>query len=364
MDQGFTGKRGVAHSIAGMDAVRLHRLGWHPGAAGTAVIEDVDLAVPPGRVLTLLGPSGAGKTTLLRLVAGLQAPSAGRVEIGGEDVTAHPAAQRPVGLVAQHPALFPDLSVLDNVAFRLRLQPRLAADAAARARDALGLLGIAGLAARRSGELSEGEQQRVALARALAAGPAVLLLDEPLAHLDHGLRRALREEIRALQSRLGLTLVWVTHDHAEAMAVSDHIALLDRGRIVQQGSPRSLYEQPATAFVAAFMGEMRLFEGWSDGHGALRLGLLELPAAAAAPAGPVRLVVRPEAWRIGPAHGPGLAARVLRSACTGSRVEYGLASELGELLAWTPRTPRRHEAGAPISLTLADHGVSVLPPGP
>jgi iron(III) transport system ATP-binding protein len=145
--------------------------------------------------------------------------------------------------------------------------------------------------------------------------------------------------------------------------VSDRIALLHQGRIVQQGTPRSLYEHPASDFVAGFMGDMRLFEGWSDGCGTVQLGPLSLPPrpAPAVPAGRVRVVVRPQAWRIGPAHAPGLPARVLRSACTGAHVEYFLDSPLGELLALTPRTPRQHENGAPVSLTLTAQGVAVLP---
>ena len=348
-----------------MDALRLNHLSWHPAGAAQPVLDGVALAVGRGEVVALLGPSGAGKTSLLRLVAGLEAPTRGRVEIGGADVTALGAPDRPVGLVAQNARLFPDLTVLDNVAFRLRLAPAGAEAAVARARHTLRLLGIEPLASRRPDQLSEGEQQRVALARALATSPALLLLDEPMSHLDRRLRRDMRREILDLQARLGLALVYVTHDQGEAMAISDRIALLHQGRVIQQGTPRQLYEHPASDFVAAFMGDMRLFEGWSEGGGAVRLGPLRL-ALAPAPgvrAGSVRLVVRPQAWRIGAAHTPGLPARVLRSACTGASVEYTLGSPLGELLALAPRTPRRHEDGAPVSLTLAAQGVSVLPPG-
>ena len=346
-----------------MDALRLHHLSWQPAGAEPPVLNALELAVGCGEVVALLGPSGAGKTSVLRLVAGLETPTHGRVEIAGADVTALPATDRPVGLVAQNARLFPNLSVLDNVAFRLRLAPVGSDSAFARALDTLRLLGIEALAARRPGELSEGEHQRVVLARALASGPTLLLLDEPMSHLDRRLRRALRRQILDLQSRLGLALVYVTHDQGEAMSVSDRIALLHQGRIVQQGTPRSLYEQPTSDFVAAFMGDMRLFDAWSDGCGTVQLGPLRWPAGIAfvAPPGPVRVVVRPQAWRIGPAHAPGLPARVLRSACTGAHVEYVLGSPLGELLALTPRTPRQHEDGAPVSLTLTAQGVSVLP---
>lgn len=345
-----------------MAALRLHHLSWQPADAAQPVLDSVDLAVDPGEVVALLGPSGAGKTSLLRLVAGLEPPTHGRVEMDGADVTGMAASDRPVGLVAQNARLFPELSVLDNVAFRLRLSPKGREAATVRAIQTLGLLGIATLAARRPDELSEGEHQRVVLARALVTGPALLLLDEPMSHLDPRLRRAMRQEILDLQAGLGVAMVYVTHDQGEAMALSDRIVLLHQGRVVQEGSPRRLYDEPVSDFAAAFMGDMRLFEAWNDGGGAVRLGPLQL-ALTPAPAtpGPVRLIVRPHAWSLGPAHSRGLPARVLRSACTGARVEYKLNSPLGELSALTPRTPRRHENGAPVSLTLASRGVSVLP---
>jgi iron(III) transport system ATP-binding protein len=354
-----------------VNALRLHHLSWQPAGVEPPVLDAVDVAVGSGEVLAVLGPSGAGKTSLLRLVAGLEMPTRGRVEIAGADVTALPAMDRPVGLVAQNARLFPNLTVLENVAFRLRLAPDGAHSALARARSTLELLGIESLATRLPGELSEGEHQRAVLARALAPGPRLLLLDEPMSHLERRLRRALRKQILDLRAGLDLSLVYVTHDQGEAMAVSDRIALLHQGRIVQQGTPRSLYEQPASAFVAAFMGEMRLFEAWSDGCGAVRLGPLCLSHPLRTPQGlapipgpepgPVLVVVRPQAWRIGPAHAPGLPARVLRSACLGAQVEYILGSALGELLVLTPRAPCQHEEGAPVSLTLADRGVSILP---
>ena len=362
-DLGFIPRPLGALTIAGMEALRLHRLSWRPGSNGRVAVEEIDLAVQTTEVLGLLGPSGAGKTSLLRLMAGLQLPDQGRIEICGTDVTLRAASERPVGMVAQDARLFPDLSVVDNVAFRLRLQPDTSALAKARALDTLRLLGIAALAGRRADDLSEGEKQRVALARALVSEPALLLLDEPMSHLDRPLRRALRAEILALKARLGLTLVYVTHDQSEAMAISDRIALLRGGRLIQQGTPRLLYEQPASDFVAGFMGDMRLFDGWCDGQGMISLGPLRVPLKrSTAPAsGPVRVVVRPQAWRIGPAHLPGLPGRVLGGACTGAHIEYRVGSSLGEVLVTTPRAHRRHECGAPVSLTLSEQGLALLP---
>ena len=344
-----------------MEGLSLVGLSWQPPKASAAVVCGVDLHAPGGQVLGLIGPSGAGKTSLLRLIAGLETPSAGRIVIEGVDVTGWAASDRPVGLVAQDPLLFPELSALDNVAFRLRLKLPQASDAVERARGALRLLGAEHLAARRPGELSEGERQRIGLARALVDRPAVLLLDEPIVHLDRGLRRVLREEIRALQAQLRLTVVYVTHDQPEAMAVSDQLVLLHQGRVIQHGSPRQLYTRPVSAFAAAFMGEMRLFEAWRAADGLVHLGSLRLALGDGLPEGPVRLVVRPEAWRIVPAHAPGLASRVLRSACTGPHIEYELASPWGDVLVRTPRTSRRHETGAPVSLSLTPHGAWVLP---
>lgn len=345
-----------------MGALQLHQVSWRPHAADRPVLDGVTLQVEPGAVLGLLGPSGSGKTSLLRVVAGLQAPSRGRVAIDGQDVTALAASLRPVGLVAQEARLFPDLSVLDNVAFRLRLMSQREAALRAAA-QALETLGIESLGPRRPHELSEGERQRVALARAIATKPSVLLLDEPMSHLDRRLRRALGREILALRDRLDLSLVYVTHDQNEAMAICDRIALFQQGRVVQEGTPRALYESPSSDFAAAFMGDMRLFEGWSDGRGTVQVGPLCVMGRSGAPhqAGRVQVVVRPHDWQIVPASTPGLPARVLGSAWSGRHLEYRVRSDLGDLLVIGPATPRRHEVGAPVSLTLTDRGVSVLP---
>jgi iron(III) transport system ATP-binding protein len=325
-----------------------------------AAVDGVDFDVPAGSLTALLGPSGCGKTTVLRLVAGLEAPHAGTIRIEGRDVTALAPEHRSVGLVFQSYALFPHLTALQNILFALEAASYTGPDARERANAALERVGLAGLGARRAPDLSGGQQQRVALARALALAPAVLLLDEPLSNVDARLRRSLREEIRALQKELHLTVVYVTHDQHEALAVSDQVVLMRDGRVVQCGSPQDLYERPRTEFVAAFMGEAGIFDGTCTADGRVWLGPLELRPAQPPPPGPLRIAVRPEAWRLAPATGAGLPASVLRRTYVGKAVEYLLSTPVGPVLAFS-----RHravlDAGAPVSLYLGEHGVCVLP---
>src|SRR5512139_1967616 len=226
-----------------------------------AAVREVSFSIAPKSLVTLLGPSGCGKTTILRMIAGLEMPTSGRILIGGEDVTERSAAERDVSMVFQSYALFPHLAVLENVRYGLVVSgtPKAAADA--RARAALETVGLSGMEARLPSELSGGQQQRVAVARALVLEPSVLLFDEPLSNLDARLRRQMREEIRELQQRLGLTVVYVTHDQAEALAVSDRIIVMGRAVIAQEGTPRELYAQPKDAFVAGFMGEANRVRG-------------------------------------------------------------------------------------------------------
>jgi iron(III) transport system ATP-binding protein len=347
-----------AYDLLAMHRLELQRLMRHHAGASRPAVNGFDLALAPGELVTLLGPSGCGKTTVLRMVAGLEPPDDGRVLIDGVDVTATAPSERPVSLVFQHYALFPHLSVIDNVAFGLRAQGQRI-DAA---HAALALVELSDVANRAPNELSGGQQQRVALARALALEPSVLLFDEPLSNLDEALRRQVREQIRALQQRLQLTVLYVTHDQAEAMAVSDRVVVMHEGRLVQADAPRALYEQPASAFVAGFMGEGRVFEAVVGADGMARIGSsLVVPATHPLPAGRVQVMVRPQAWRIGAADTAGLAARVLRSAYLGRVIEYTLqASELGEVFATSPLARRPHEVGAPVSLTLAAAGTLVL----
>jgi spermidine/putrescine transport system ATP-binding protein len=226
---------------------------------GFTAIEQLDLTIPAGSFFALLGPSGCGKTTTLRLVAGLEEPTEGRILIGGRDVTALKPYQRPVNTVFQSYALFPHMTVLDNVAFGLRR--RKIADPVAKAQEALRLVELEHLATRKPQQLSGGQQQRVALARAIVNRPALLLLDEPLGALDLKLRRQMQLELKSIQEEVGLTFLHVTHDQEEAMTMADTVAVMNKGRIEQLGAPEELYELPRTAFVANFLGQSNLFTG-------------------------------------------------------------------------------------------------------
>ncbi len=345
------------------------------GAGAPLVVDAIDLVVAKGTLTTLLGPSGCGKTTTLRMIAGLDAPTAGTILIDGEDVTRLGPAERNVSMVFQSYALFPHLTVIDNVAYGLAVSG-IARDAARRrAREAMAAVGLAGYDTRMPSELSGGQQQRVAVARALVLEPSVMLFDEPLSNLDARLRRSMREEIRALQQRLGLTVAYVTHDQCEALAVSDRIVVMDAGRIAQAGTPRELYEQPTSAFVAAFIGDATLFDAQADAEGSVRLGPLRfVPARRAAP-GRVKVAVRPEAWRIvtaetgglsrqprdGSDAGPGaLAGELVKCAYLGHAVELTFDTALGPVFVVSPAVAHDWSRGQTACLTLGPHGVAVV----
>ncbi|NTW41146.1 MAG: ABC transporter ATP-binding protein [Cellulomonadaceae bacterium] len=262
-------------------------------------VDGLSLTIPSGSFFALLGPSGCGKTTTLRMVAGLESPTNGRIRIGGRDVTNTRAYQRPVNTVFQSYALFPHLSVLENVAFGLRRTR--AKDATARAGEALDLVELRHLADRRPAQLSGGQQQRVALARAIVNNPALLLLDEPLGALDLKLRRQMQVELKRIQIEVGLTFVHVTHDQEEAMTMADTVAVMNAGRIEQMGSPADLYELPRTAFVANFLGQSNLLAGTVVEHGTSTLGVdvqgsrVRVPTdRAVSTSGSVLVGVRPE----------------------------------------------------------------------
>ncbi|MEV7499720.1 ABC transporter ATP-binding protein [Streptomyces sp. NPDC093018] len=240
-------------------AIRLHDLRKSFGE--TAAVAGVDLEIRDGEFFSMLGPSGSGKTTVLRLVAGFETPDAGRIELAGQEVTGLAPFERDVHTVFQDYALFPHMTVEQNVAYALKIRKVPRAQRLARAREALAEVRLGGYGARRPAQLSGGQRQRVALARALVGRPRVLLLDEPLGALDLKLREQMQGELKAIQREVGITFVFVTHDQEEALTMSDRIAVFDRGRIAQVGTPAEIYERPATPFVASFVGTSNLLDG-------------------------------------------------------------------------------------------------------
>lgn len=332
---------------------------------GTVVALDaVSLGIHRGELFALLGGSGSGKTTLLRVLAGFAEPDEGRVVLDGQDLAGIPAYARPVNMMFQSYALFPHLDVVGNVGYGLRMSGLPRERARERAIEALRGVGLVGFDTRLPGELSGGQQQRVALARALVLEPRVLLFDEPLSNLDARLRRSMRDEIRALQQRLRLTVAYVTHDQSEALAVSDRIIVMDAGRIAQHDTPQSLYEQPASEFVARFMGEAALFDGEALVDGRVRLGPLHWRPRRALPPGAVRVAVRPEAWSVAARDDGGLPGTVQKCAYLGGTQELTIATALGEVFVAWPQPEPPWTPGQAVWLHLSDHGVSVLPQVP
>lgn len=300
---------------------------------GGQVIGPVTLAVQRGEMLSLLGPSGCGKTTILRMIAGFVAPTEGTIRLRGIDITRAQPHRREAALVFQNFALFPHLSVFDNIAFgpRRRAVPR--AEIVRRVDRLIGMMRLDGLADRRPAALSGGQQQRVALARALAIEPAVILLDEPFSSLDTKLRESTRFELRGLQQEIGFTAILVTHDQSEALSISDRVAIMDAGRLVQSGTPREVYERPATAFIAGFVGRANAVDGG---------------------------IVRPEAIHIvapdasGARHGTVAAAAFL-----GAGGELSVRTADGRMLvvATDAEAPIRHPVGSPVAVAWPDTAI-------
>ncbi|BBP99896.1 polyamine-transporting ATPase [Burkholderia sp. SFA1] len=288
---------------------KLEAIGIAKRYGDAVALEPTDLAVQAGEFLTLLGPSGSGKTTLLQMISGLVAPSAGRIEIDGRDVTHVEPGKRGIGMVFQSYALFPHMSVWDNVAYGLRMRRKSREEVRAAVDDALAMVRMSEFARRFSKELSGGQQQRIALARCFAYRPSVILLDEPLGALDKKLREHMQSEIRRLHKELGATFVYVTHDQDEALTLSDRICLMNQARIEQVGTPADLYDRPATRFAAGFIGHSNLLEGALDETRGARGepillaagGRIPLPMNAGAPAASAArhtLLLRPEAPRL------------------------------------------------------------------
>jgi iron(III) transport system ATP-binding protein len=296
-------------------------------------VDEVSLEVKEGEFVTFLGPSGCGKTTALRIIAGFETPTSGRILIGGDDVTDLPPHTRNTAMVFQSYAIFPHLTVAQNVAFGLEMRGVPKSDISTRVGAVLDLVELTGLEHRAPEQLSGGQQQRVALARAIITEPRVLLFDEPLSNLDAKLREQMRGEVRKLQRRLRITSIYVTHDQAEAMALSDRIVVMRAGRVQQEGSPFEIYARPANRFVADFIGRVNFLEGRvvSGGSDGVRLNVrdrvldLPMPSAPLRPGETATLVVRPETIRLGPglsAGAPAFGGTIRRAVYLGSTIEY------------------------------------------
>ncbi len=348
---------------------------WRRYGPVTAVA-DVSLLVEPGTFVSLLGPSGSGKTTLLMMLAGFEQPDAGRLTVGDRDITRVAPNKRGIAMVFQRYALFPHMTVAENIAFPLRTRGMGRAEREERIRGALAMVKLDEYAARKPAELSGGQQQRVALARAIVFDPPVILMDEPLGALDKKLRQHMQVELKQLQRRLGATLIYVTHDQEEALTMSDQVAVMDKGRMVQLGTPRELYDRPANAFVADFIGEMNLLPGTAGtAQGATCEVLLAggtgagTASAPLAPGAAIRLAVRPEHVVLAAAgpDGPRLRGRLVQAVFNGAttmllaelpdgtilRANVGTRSVLTEL-----------EPGAEVAATWRAEEAIVFPAGP
>jgi iron(III) transport system ATP-binding protein len=354
---------------AGIRLERVSKRFSHRVKGPVYAVREVSLAVRPGELLTLLGPSGCGKTTTLRMIAGFERPDAGRVVIEDQDVTELMANRRGIGFVFQNYALFPHLTVFENVAYGLRVRRMAGAALEAAVRDVVELVGLRGYEGQFPHQLSGGEQQRVALARAIVIRPRVLLLDEPLSNLDARLRVQMRREIQELQKRLSITAVYVTHDQEEAMAISDRIVVMNQGAIAQEGTAEALYREPASEFVAQFIGRANLLDARVVAVEAdattleVRGARLRRPgrSPAAEPGRSVRLVVRPEALDLVPEGREGLRGTVLSRVFLGEKVEYQVRAgeDLFQVTAYTPG--RVFAPRDPVTLVIRPEAVALLP---
>jgi len=324
-------------------------------------VDGISLEVEAGTLVCLLGPSGCGKTTTLRMIGGFEEPTAGQILIGGDDVTRMPPYARPTAMVFQNYALFPHMSVYDNVAYGLRARRRPKAEVDKLAREALDLMELPGQEKKSPPQLSGGQQQRVALARALVIRPKVLLFDEPLSNLDAKLRVRMRGEIRALQRRLGITSVYVTHDQEEAFSIADRVAIMNAGKLIQLGTPRELYSEPADRFVADFVGvsnivPVEVVDSAADGATVRVFGqTIRSRRPPSNPGGQVSVVLRPEALRVEKTADGGVPARVLTLAFTGPLLRYTVAVDDGTVLAVdlpNPDPDHFFAEGTPVSVLL------------
>ncbi|MGY9048732.1 spermidine/putrescine ABC transporter ATPase [Puniceibacterium antarcticum] len=342
--------------------------GINKSFGANTVVRDFDLAVEPGEFVSFLGPSGCGKTTVLRMIAGFETPSGGTIRVGGADVTALPASRRKIGMVFQAYALFPNMSVRDNVAFGLRIAGMTRAQIDARVAEMLDLIALGHLADRYPYQLSGGQQQRVALARALAPRPNLLLLDEPLSALDAQIRTSLRDDIRRIQRELGITTVFVTHDQEEALSISDRVVVMYKGRADQIGTPAQIYNHPTTRFVAGFVGKLNTFDARVAGADSLAFGGQEFSGLrrAGLNAGvPLTVALRPEALSLHrrPGDELSLPGRVQHSSFLGSviRAQVEVAGQSVSIDMFNRADAKLPVAGAPTEVWFTRDDVLVLP---
>jgi iron(III) transport system ATP-binding protein len=348
--------KGNAASVEFRNVTKIYAKGKPPA------VSDLSVLIEPGKLVTLLGPSGCGKTTTLRMIAGLELPTSGQILIGDSDVTRLPATERDVSMVFQSYALFPHMTVRENVEYGLKFSGFAKKDVTEKAAAGLELVGLAGFGDRLPSQLSGGQQQRVAVARALVLEPQVLLFDEPLSNLDAKLRRHVREEIREIQQSLGLTVVYVTHDQEEALAVSDRIIVMNNAVIAQIGTPRELYDQPSNAFVADFIGEANILDcevlSVASGRAKLRVGDVRLSVRAdQAVPGPAKLAVRPGRLRIVPPdHANSLPGTLQKVTYVGSNLEFIVETAVGSFFVVSDDVDASFEPGQQVGLAFAETG--------
>ncbi|MBB4004348.1 ABC transporter ATP-binding protein [Aurantimonas endophytica] len=328
-----------------------------------AAVDDAVLSVPPGSFVCLLGPSGCGKTTLMRMIAGLETPTSGDIRFEGASLGDRPVHRRDFGMVFQSLALFPHLSVGDNIAYPLKIRGQSKAEREARVSELLDLVRLPGVADRPVAQLSGGQRQRVAIARALAVSPRLFLLDEPLSALDAKLREAMQVELRQLQERLGITTIVVTHDQREAMTMADTIVVMQGGKIQQMDRPIDIYRRPANAFVADFLGQTNLLKADSAGGAAAVAGALIPGLALPAGQGSAEISVRPENVSIEPEGEAPIAATVEFVRDMGASVEVYLATAAGRMIAMRPAGRNDLAVGDKVSLGLDPAAIVVFPAG-
>lgn len=353
--------------LAAVDVDRVSKI--FSGDQEVRALDDVSVSIRPNEFFTLLGPSGCGKTTLLRLIAGFEPPTMGALRLAGRDISQLPPNRRPVNTVFQNYALFPHMSVAGNIAFGLEMLGKPKAEIKQTVDEMLQLVQMEALKSRRTSEISGGQQQRVALARALAPHPEVLLLDEPLSALDLKLRKEMQIELKRLQNETGITFVFVTHDQEEALTMSDRIAVMNAGKILQVGSPREIYERPAERFVANFIGESNFLDAdLKDGSVTLKAGgRFPVQVPDGVNDGPVSVLARPEhaAVRVGTAGPDEIAATIETVVYSGESTTLHLRLNTGEAVkVRSPNAPgtadTAPEQGATAAISIAPGSITVL----